>query len=295
MGTDTPFKVVVVANTGENDTIQQVRADYPDVSLIVNDQPRSFAANHNAVMASTVGPFIALLNDDLVVEKGALDTLVGFLESHPGVAVVGPRLLYPDGSLQPSTFGDPSLFKAFWKLLGISDLLPPESPARGVIQKLLRPLFPKPLARYWEHDRAAEAQVLKGAATVVRRAAFEKVGPMAEVALAYGEEEDWHWRFRKAGWRVYLAPDARIIHYGGKSTGGQRGRMLIEARKALLHYFYHHRSRHAYDLLRWAILITHTVRWMLTWLPGLFSPTWRDWHVIHRAIVIIAWRWPDGA
>jgi GT2 family glycosyltransferase len=175
----------------------------------------------------------------------------------------------------------------------LSGVIQPETPLRPLVQTVLRPLFPRALARYWEHDRVTEAEVLTGAAMVVRRAAVEVVGPMAEVTLAYGEEIEWHLRFRQAGWKLYLVPQASMIHYKEQSTGGQHGWMLVESRKGVLYYFHRHRGKWEWLALRWVMLATHALGWLFVLLPGLFSKKWRERRAVHQTIIRMAWRWPE--
>lgn len=288
--TQLPFHVHLVANTGEDEVIRRIRTLLPEPEITVNDAPRSFAANHNYVMSVSQQPYVALLNDDTIVQKGALDALVAFLETHPDAGLVGPRLLNPDMTLQPSTFGDPTYGKVLFRLLGLNGLLLAAPVARRTLEKMLRPLFPRTLARYWDHDQVAEAEILSGAAMVVRRTAFDQVGPMAEVTRAYGEENDWHLRFRQAGWKLYLVPEATIIHYEGQSSGGQKA-MLAEAYKSILYYFCQHRSSREWELLRWTVIVIQLASACMTLLTVPFRRDWRARYTAHRDIARMARTW----
>src|SRR5262245_1421246 len=73
--TTLPFKVCLTINSGPTRQVDEIRKTYPDMSILVNDKPRGFAANHNTVMRLAQTPFVALLNDDIFLHPKALDLL----------------------------------------------------------------------------------------------------------------------------------------------------------------------------------------------------------------------------
>lgn len=146
------------------------------------------------------------LNSDTLVRPGALTTLVGYLDQHPDVGVVGPRLFYPDGRTQPSRrrFPSPATFflestqlQRFW----------PDHPT---------------LRQYYLSDRSDDLEQdvdwLVGACLCVRAAAAHAVGLFDERFFLYSEEIDWCRRFRAAGWRVVYLPQAEVQHVEGGSS-----------------------------------------------------------------------------
>jgi GT2 family glycosyltransferase len=161
--THTPCHIIITINTGDDPKIETIRRDYPDIEIVVNDQPKGFAENHNAVMRRGETPFVALLNDDLTLQEGALDTLVGYLKDHPRAGLVGPTLQNPDGSPQVSAYSDPSLFRTIYKISGFANLTSQQRLLRrwllntGIIKRLNIESF--------NTDRKTRSvQVIKGAA-----------------------------------------------------------------------------------------------------------------------------------
>lgn len=263
--TQTPCDVYVVINKGDPAKVEALRAQFPHVQYIINEQPQGFAANHNMIMQVAKTDYIALLNDDLELHEGALDTLVEYLQVHPQAGLVGPRLDNPDGTQQVSTYSDPSLFRTLYKISGIAALTHQQSAARKVLGKLgLLRLFKVESLAFDNRTRAVP--IIKGAVMVLRRAAYAQVGGMDTITLAYGEEADWHWRLRQAGWDVVYVPEARVTHYGlGQAQLKLTGWMLREDRKASLNYYLKHRPRWQAMLVRVAIVLAHSF-WGLVWL-----------------------------
>jgi GT2 family glycosyltransferase len=178
--------------------------------------------------------YILFLNPDTVVHPGALESLAGFLEAHPRVGAVGPRLLNPDGSLQASAFRFPTL------LMTLLDLFPPGE------------VLPGRLYNSWWHGRYPDERDGRapfpidhplGACILARRAAVEQVGGMDEAFFMYSEEVDWCLRLRHAGWAIWQVPQAQVTHVGGAATRQFRTRMLIALYESRLRFFRKHRSK----------------------------------------------------
>lgn len=263
--TTTPPVIYVIINAGTEAETAAFRATFPEVQVIVNEKPVGFAANHNQIMRCAETAFVALLNDDIRLHDGALDTLLAYLQSHPDVGLVGGQLFNADGSKQVSVYSDPGLLRSIYKISGLASLTHQRSPLRRWLLRLGlgRLLHVESLV---DNERVRDVPIIKGAVMVVRRAAYEQVGLMDETTLAYGEEADWHLRLRKAGWRVVFVPDAHITHYGqGQATLSLQGQSLIEDRRATLHYYHKHRPMWQAALIRGVIVISHGF-WGGVWL-----------------------------
>src|SRR3982074_3042745 len=104
----TNAEVIVVDHGSTDGTLDLVRERFPEARL-VEQENRGFGAGNNAGMRIASGRYFMLLNPDAWLTDGALEHLVAFAEEHPGAAVIGPRLLNPDGSLQRSVRGFPTV------------------------------------------------------------------------------------------------------------------------------------------------------------------------------------------
>lgn len=218
--------VVVVDNGSSDDTVAFVRERYPEVRVI-EQANKGMGGGNNAGMRATDGRYYFLLNSDAWVVGDGLDRLVEFADAHPEAAVIGPKLVNTDGTLQRSARGEPTLWRLATEYLFIRKLAPRS--------RVLNPLYRGDFA----HDRAEEVDWLYGPALLVRREAADAVGLFDEDFFMFSEEVDWMTRFRRAGWKVLFFPDAEVVHVGGASHGG---RMYVENLRSHLRWFAKHRG-----------------------------------------------------
>jgi hypothetical protein len=207
--------VWVVDNASTDGTPEMVMDAFPAVKLIASDENRGFAAANNlaleAILQNTEHgirntPHAWLLNPDTEVQPGATSALIDALDRNPRAAVVGAKLLYPDGSLQHGAFRFPGLLQLAFELFPMPQRLYDTS---------LNGRYPRHL---YEGDRPFPIDHPLGASMLVRAEAIHKVGLMDEGYRMYCEEIDWCWRMREAGWDALCAPTAEVTHYAGQST-----------------------------------------------------------------------------
>jgi N-acetylglucosaminyl-diphospho-decaprenol L-rhamnosyltransferase len=233
--------VIVVDNGSTDGSVAAVRERFPDVRVI-EQQNKGMGGGNNAGMRAADGRYFFLLNSDAWVVGGGLGALVAFADAHPEAAVVGPRLLNTDGSLQRSVRGEPTLWRLATEYLFIRKL----APHSGLLNPLYRGDF--------DHDRVAEVDWLSGPALLVRREAADAVGLFDENFFMFSEEVDWMTRFRRAGWKVLFFPGAEVVHVGGASHGGG---IYVENLRGHLRWFAKHRgakdAERARKLLLWSL------------------------------------------
>jgi N-acetylglucosaminyl-diphospho-decaprenol L-rhamnosyltransferase len=213
-------ETIVVDNGSADGTVALVRERFPEVTVIEQDN-RGMGGGNNTGMRAAGGRYWLLLNSDALARDGALDALAGFADAHPRVAVVGPRLSNPDGSLQRSVRGDPTLWRLATEYLFLRKLGPRTD------------LFNAFYGGGFGYDLPREVESLLGAALFVRREAADEVGLFDEAFFMFSEETDWLYRFRRAGWQVWFTPSAEVVHLGGASHGG---RLYVENLRGILRF-----------------------------------------------------------
>ena len=210
----TGAEAIVVDHASTDGTPDLVREKFPDAHVIEQEN-KGFGAGNNAGMRAASGRYYLLLNPDAWLTDGALDKLVAFADEHPEAAVVGPRLLNPDGSLQRSVRGYPSPWRIATEYFFLRKL--------GPRTHALNAFF----GEQFDHDSVREAEYLFGACMLVRREAVDAVGGFDEDFFLMSEEVDWCYRFREAGWKVLFYPDAEVFHVVGASLNPRQFHAIV--------------------------------------------------------------------
>lgn len=181
----------------------------------IDAENKGFAAGNNRGMELAKGKYLFLINPDTEIGPDNLFKLKEFIESKENVGMVGPRLVYGDGSLQISALdSEPTLLTAFLE--------------NTLLDRVFYKLFPDRIypGKYFSiklHDRIREVDHVLGAAMFLPREVFDKVGRLDEDCFFFSREEsDWQKRIKLAGWRVLYWPEVTVIHHEGKASGEAR-------------------------------------------------------------------------
>ncbi|HSG12475.1 MAG TPA: glycosyltransferase family 2 protein [Gaiellaceae bacterium] len=241
------IETVVVDNGSRDETVAFVRERYPAVRLIESEN-RGLGAGWNIGIEATESRWVLLLNADAWLSEGALDRLVDFGDSRPRAAVVGPRLRNPDGTLQRSVRGFPTLWRLATEYFFLRKLAPGSS--------LLNAFY----AGGFAHDEVRDVEVVMGACMLLRREAIAEVGLCDEDYFLFSEETDWCYRFRQAGWEVVFFPGAECTHVRGAAHAG---RLYRENLRGHLLFLTKHRDARTAERARRLLLLSLRVRGVL--------------------------------
>lgn len=236
-------ETVVVDHGSADGTVAAVRARHPEVRL-VEQENRALCAGWNRGVAETSSEFVLVLNSDAWLLDDGLRRLVDVARRRPRAAWIGPRLVNDDGTLQRSVRGFPTLWRLATEYLFLRKLAPRS--------RALNAFY----AGDFDHDRERAVDWTMGAAMLVRRAAFDDVGPFDEDFFLFSEETDWCWRAAARGWEVVFTPEATCVHVGGASHGGRHFRENVRGH---LRFLAKHRglveAERARRLLRASLLL----------------------------------------
>ena len=221
-GTDT----IVVDHGSTDGTVDLVRERFPAVRLI-EQANTGYGAGLNAGFLASAPRYWLVINSDAWVVDDAVDRLAEFADAHEDAAVVAPRLRNPDGTLQRSVRGFPTL----WRLATEYFFLRKLAPRSHVLNAFY--------AGDFDHGSVREVDWVMGSCFLVRRAAADEVGLFDEDFFLFSEETDWLYRFHEAGWSVWFTPDAEAVHVGGATHGG---RMFVENVRGHVRWFAKHRG-----------------------------------------------------
>jgi GT2 family glycosyltransferase len=211
---DLGLEVIVVDNASVDGSPELVRHEFEKIRLIANGANVGLARANNQGIRAASGRYVLLLNPDTVILDRAIEQMVHFMDAHPEAGICGPRLVYPDGADQRSTYPFPSLSGAPWQFLGLYSRYP----------TLGRWLAPE-----WIDFRPAitrEVGWCGGACLMIARARLGSVG-LSDENFFYADDVDLCRRTWQSGWRVYYFAEARVVHFEGASQDSLRRRQRI--------------------------------------------------------------------
>jgi GT2 family glycosyltransferase len=230
LASETALDVVVSDNASSDYSLVALRERYGDdgrLTIIENGQNLGFARGSNVAVSVMGPPYLLFLNPDCIVRPQTLARMLAFMDSTPEAGMSGCVVRNSDGTEQVAcrrVIPDPWIGLA--RLLHVERLWP--SLLAG--KRLDRTDEPLP-------DRPVEVEAVSGAFMLVRRKALEDVGLMDEDYFLHCEDLDWFVRFRRAGWRIYLVPDAEAVHHKGVCSVGRPISVLWHKHRGMSRFF----------------------------------------------------------
>jgi len=242
------MEVIVVDNASTDGTPAAIRARFPAVRLIQNTANLGFAKANNIGLAVARGRYLCLVNSDVVVPPGCLENMLAYMERNPDIGMLGPKMLAPGGGVGQSVMRLPTVWNTLCCSLGLHALFPKSKLLGGFLMS------------GYAYDAIEDVEVLTGWFWMVSRQSFAEVGGLDEQFFIYGEDIDWSYRFREAGWRVVFYPEAEALHYGAASSAQAPTRFYVEMRRANLQYFRKHHGHLGAIGYKTAVLVHELVR-----------------------------------
>ena len=224
------FDVLVHDNASVDQTPEMVEAEFPNTKLIRGENV-GFSKANNAGIKQSQGRYVLLLNPDTEVSKDTFETMINFMDSHPDVGISTCKLALPDGTLDKACRRSfPTPWVSFTRLAGLSKIFPKSK------------IFNKYNLGYLPETEEHEIDSCVGAFLLTRRVVIEKVGLLDENFFLYGEDIDFCFRAKNAGWKVYYYSQTTVIHHKRQSskmdTADFNRRAFREFYKDSMLYFY---------------------------------------------------------
>jgi GT2 family glycosyltransferase len=233
------YRVIVVDNASSDGSADMVRAEFPTVEAIVSPTNGGYSYANNIGLralgfrgagdvAADAPRYALLLNPDTEVPPDALASMVRYMDDHPEIGAAGPKLVLEDGSLDLACRRSfPTPVVSFYRFSGLSKLFP------------RHPQFGRYNMTFVDPDVEIEVDSVVGAYMQVRRAALEAVGLLDETFFMYGEDLDWAYRIKKAGWKVFYYPAVTVRHI--KRAASRRSpKAQFEFQRAMLIFYRKH-------------------------------------------------------
>lgn len=196
---DLSYEIIVVDNASSDDSVKMLKNDYPWVRVVANKENSGFAKANNIGFGISSGHYLVFLNPDTIVYDDALQSMISHLKENAGVGLVGSKVLNENGSIQKSHGELETIWYLIAKFLYLHWIIK-ASKSKGASDKF------QPTGFIW------------GACMAMPAAVFSEVGKFSENYFMYGEDNDLSRKVLGKGYKIHWLPQARILHYGGKSS-----------------------------------------------------------------------------
>jgi GT2 family glycosyltransferase len=205
-----PFEIILVDNASSDGTAQYVCNEFPDICIIENDENVGFARANNQGIRQAKGKYILLLNSDTALKsEKPLIRMSEYFENNLNTGIVGGTLVLPNGKIQSQGRQFLSL-----KILVKQQIL--FSSAQ---------LFKRFIRQNEQQDYKAD--YVDGAFLCIRKSVIEQIGLLNENYFIYGEDMEWCYRAKQAGWKVSVLPDIVVLHEHAASSRQNFRRVLL--------------------------------------------------------------------
>jgi N-acetylglucosaminyl-diphospho-decaprenol L-rhamnosyltransferase len=236
-------EAIVVDNDSRDGSADMVRQRFPQAVLIEVGKNLGFAQAMNLGLARAQGRVVCWLNPDCVATPGSLAGLVKQLDADARVGAVGPRLVYPDGRVQPSAQAFPGPIRVLYHFIGLRALAGAAwlRPVWRRVGRMAGPMTRSYLDSMESAPEPRSVDWLSGACLAARAHVASEVGPLDEGYFMYCEDTDWCHRVRALGYDVRYLPELKIVHHVGASRASNP-EAVYHYYRSLLRYFLKYRS-----------------------------------------------------
>lgn len=236
-------QVIVLDNGSSDGSAQTIKSDCPWVKLIVSKINLGFSKGNNVVIKQSKSPYILLLNSDCYVAEDSIYKTLAYFRVNLNCDVLGARLNYGSGALQPSAGNLPTPINIISWIFGLSLFTP--------INFLIPPFHPKD-KKYF--SKAHRTGWIMGAFFALKRKVYEKSSGFDENLFMYMEEVEWCKRINKSGFKVWFVPSVEVIHLHGASSKFDLQSSFLNELKGIKYYLNKH-YKHLYLFVKLFLMI----------------------------------------
>jgi hypothetical protein len=197
------MEVFIIDNASRDNSVEVLRRDYPDITLIENKHNVGFGRANNQALPHISGKYVLLLNTDAFVQPDTLDKTIQYMDTHPECGMLGVKLLGRDGMLQPSCRYFPTAWNIFLERTNLKKFFKQT--------KLVDDMT-------WDHASVRSCDWVPGCYALIRKEVIDQVGLFDPRYFLYYEEVDHCFAAKRAGWEVVYFPDTAVVHIGGESA-----------------------------------------------------------------------------
>ena len=235
------YDIYLVDNASEDGSFEKLQKDFINesenslIKFILNSENKGFAQANNLAIKRIKSKYILLLNSDIIVVDDCLEKSIDFMENHQDTGVLGCKVVLPDNTLDKACRRSfPDFYVSFYRMVGLSKIFPKSK------------RFGRYNLTYLDEDETYEVDCVMGAFMLLRSVTVNEVGLLDENFFMYGEDIDWCYRIKAAGWKIFYFSDAKIIHYKGASNSKKQNRRMIHEFYRAMYIFYNKHYREQY-------------------------------------------------
>ncbi|MFH0863618.1 MAG: glycosyltransferase family 2 protein [Candidatus Gottesmanbacteria bacterium] len=245
-------EIIVVDNGSTDNSINEIRNSrltLNNLKIIENNANLGYAKANNLGIKASSGRYILLLNSDTIVYPKTLTAMIQFLNMNPQVGVATCRVELSNGELDPACHrGFPTPWASLSYFLGLEKLFPKSE------------LFSQYHLGFLSIDKFHEIDSPTGAFYLIKKEVIDKVGLLDEDYFMYGEDLDWSYRIKAAGWKIMFNPEVKIIHFKKRSGRNQEDKNIRKMAKIqffeTMKIFYNKHYRHRYPTIITRIILS---------------------------------------
>lgn len=254
------YEIIVVDNASSDGSIKMVKKQYPQVNLIENKDNLGFPKANNIGIKEAMGQYILLLNSDTKVLESCIQKCLDYMDRNFEIGALSCKLLLDNKKLDHACKrGFPTPKASLYYILNLHKLFPASNK------------FGQYTLNYLPIDEVNEVDAITGAFMMVRKEVINKVGPLDETFFMYGEDLDWCFRIKEAGYKVIYYPEAVTIHYKGGSSKKKRYKTIYEFHRAM-YIFYNKHYRNKYNFIVTGIVyVAIALKMAVTFLINFFK------------------------
>lgn len=203
------YEIIVIDSESEEKTQLMMKENFSEIKFYPFKDNVGYQALVRKGYELSSGPYILIMNGDMIVKKGTIEKLLDYAKSHPETGLVGPQLLNFNETLQCSCFRFYTPLTIIYRRTFLGKC------------KFSQKHLGNFLMNDFDHKSTKEVDWLMGSALMTSRQAVEKVGLMDPRFKMYFEDVDWCRRFWENGYKIIYFPEAQMYHYHGKGSSGR--------------------------------------------------------------------------
>ena len=258
---DYDYEIVIVDNNSKDDSLKNLEKTFKNnnnVRFIKNMENKGFAYGNNQAIKDSNSRYVLLLNSDTIVKKHTINKCLKYINQDKEIGALGCKVSLPNGQLDKACKRSfPNPVNSFYKLFHI----PIKNDKNNYNLEIL------------DDNGIYEIDCLVGAFMLVRKETINQIGLLDEDYFMYGEDIDWCYRIKEAGWKIVYYGEAEIIHYKGSSSKKQKSKLIYEFHKSMYVFYKKHYKKKYNPILNFIVYLGIVVQLMIKLFLNIFKKT----------------------